>query len=389
MNTASPASGLSRKLRRIAWLAGALWSAVIAVGVALHLSDAHENIALFDSQLAVRHFGYVLVWLSGLAGILYGGRRMVSQSEELERARGTLQVQEERYAKTLDNMLEGCQIVGHDWCYRYVNRTAARHGRRSRKGFLGRSMLELYPGVQDTPLFRQLQVCMEQGVSHATENEFVFPDGDTGRFELYIQPVDEGLLILSLDITERYRAEQALRQNELRQRALLEALPDLVWLKDAEGVYLACNPRFERFFGATEAQIVGRTDYDFVDRELADFFRENDRAAMAAGRPCVNEEEITFADDGHREHLETIKTPMFDADGELVGILGIARDITGRKRDEAELESRVEELQRWQQVTLGREGRILELKQEVNGLLATAGEPPRYSSAQTDEDEGG
>jgi PAS domain S-box-containing protein len=389
VNAASTGLGLSRKLRRVAWLAGTLWSAVIAVGVALHLSDAHKDIALVHSQLATHHFAYVLVWLLGMAGILYGGRRMGRQSEELERARGTLQVQEERYAKTLDNLQEGCQIIGHDWCYRYVNRTAARHGRRSRKGLLGRSMLELYPGIQDTPLFRQLQDCMDQGVPHATENEFVFPDGDTGLFELYIQPVDEGLLILSLDITERHRAEQALRQNELRQRALLEALPDLVWLKDTDGVYLACNPRFERFFGATEARIVGRTDYDFVGRELADFFRENDRAAMAAGKPCVNEEEITFADDGHREHLETIKTPMFNADGELVGILGIARDITGRKRGETELQARVAELQRWQQVTLGREGRILELKQEINDLLARAGEPPRYSSVQTDEDEGG
>jgi PAS domain S-box-containing protein len=91
---------------------------------------------------------------------------------------------------------------------------------------------------------------------------------------------------------------------------------------------------FERFFGAREADIVGKTDYDFVGRELADFFREHDRKAMAAEKPTSNEEWITFADDGHRALLDTIKTPMYDARGTLVGVLGIGRDITERKRAE-------------------------------------------------------
>ena len=118
---------------------------------------------------------------------------------------------------------------------------------------------------------------------------------------------------------------------------LINTLPDLVWLKDTDGIYLACNPRFERFFGAKEKDIVGKTDYDFVDKELADFFREHDRRAMEKDRPSVNEEWITYADDGHRELLETLKTPMRDSQGKLIGVLGIARDITERKRAEENL----------------------------------------------------
>ena len=121
-------------------------------------------------------------------------------------------------------------------------------------------------------------------------------------------------------------------------RATLDALPDLVWLKDADGVYLSCNPMFERLYGASEADIVGKTDYDFVDREQADFFREHDRKAMAAGKPSINEEWLTFADDGSRGLFETVKTPMFDADGRLVGVLGIARDITARVEAERALQ---------------------------------------------------
>ena len=129
---------------------------------------------------------------------------------------------------------------------------------------------------------------------------------------------------------EKLQTLQQLANERSRLRTLIQTIPDLVWLKDPEGVYLTCNPTFERFFGAQEADIIGKTDYDFVAAELADFFRQKDREAMAAGKPSVNEEWITFADDGHRVLLETIKTPMRDAGGNLVGVLGIGHDITAR-----------------------------------------------------------
>jgi diguanylate cyclase (GGDEF)-like protein/PAS domain S-box-containing protein len=112
----------------------------------------------------------------------------------------------------------------------------------------------------------------------------------------------------------------------------------LVWLKDPQGVYLACNLQFERFFGAKEADIVGKTDFDFTSPELADFFRENDRKAILAGKVSVNEEWLTFADDGYHGLFETLKTPMLDQDGKLLGVLGIGRDITERKAAEAKIQ---------------------------------------------------
>ena len=137
--------------------------------------------------------------------------------------------------------------------------------------------------------------------------------------------------------SDRKLAEETLRNSELRLRTLVQTIPDLIWLKDKDGVYLSCNTMFERFFGAKEADIVGKTDYDFVDRKLADFFLEHDRKAMAAGKPTSNEEWVTFADDAHRAFLQTIKTPMHDSQGTLIGVLGIGRDITERKRAEEAL----------------------------------------------------
>ncbi|TVO58914.1 PAS domain S-box protein [Denitromonas halophila] len=130
-----------------------------------------------------------------------------------------------------------------------------------------------------------------------------------------------------MDITEWQDTEAALQEERAHLRALVNTIPDLIWLKDPHGKYLNCNKRFSDFFGAPEADIIGKTDYDFVDRELADFFRSKDLAAMHAGKPCTNEEWVTFADDQRRALLTTTKTPMFARD-RLIGVLGVARDIT-------------------------------------------------------------
>lgn len=133
------------------------------------------------------------------------------------------------------------------------------------------------------------------------------------------------------DITERKQAEEKLVESESRLQALIHAIPDLVWLKSPEGIYLACNQRFESHFGAQEKDIVGKTDYDFVDLEMADAFREGDRLAMQSGKPNSREEWAVFVSDGHRELLETTKTPVYDANHNLIGVLGIGHDITKRK----------------------------------------------------------
>jgi PAS domain S-box-containing protein len=150
-----------------------------------------------------------------------------------------------------------------------------------------------------------------------------------------------------LDITQRKQLQEALERERSFLKTLIQTIPDLVWLKDPNGVYLACNPRFEKLYGTPEAGIIGKTDYDFVDAGLADFFRANDLAAAAANRPHTNEEWLTNADDGYRGLFETTKVPMWAADGSLIGILGIAHDIS---------DIRVADLRRRQLMELSRDG---------------------------------
>ena len=146
-----------------------------------------------------------------------------------------------------------------------------------------------------------------------------------------------GAVIAHADTTHRKQLEMTLEQERVFLKTLVQTIPDLIWLKDPKGVYLACNPRFEQLYGAKEADILGKTDDDFVDRTLAEFFRAKDRKAIATGQPCTNEEELTFRADGHRELVETIKTPMLNADGQLIGVLGVARNITVARQTEAAL----------------------------------------------------
>ena len=117
-----------------------------------------------------------------------------------------------------------------------------------------------------------------------------------------------------------------------------------MWIKDVGGVYITCNKRFEEFFGAKDEDIINKTDYDFVDKELADFFRNNDIKAMNSEKPLSNFEEIIFAN-GHKEYLQTTKSKVIDSNGNIIGILGLGRDLTKLRDKELELLEQQEELQ--------------------------------------------
>ncbi|MET0029140.1 MAG: PAS domain S-box protein [Candidatus Thiodiazotropha sp.] len=217
--------------------------------------------------------------------------------------------------------------------------------------FLGKTHLELgFPPDMSEFFEHAIQQPFLHGKAYETRFELQKPDGQIAFMTWHLAPcrVEQGRIVtvvaVARDITEQVQAEneiqlalEALESERGFLRTLVQTLPDLVWLKDPEGQYLACNPAFENFFGGTEQEIIGKNDWDFVPAEVAQSFRDHDLKAIARGGPSINEEWMSFASDGHKALMETTKTPMYDKQGNVIGVLGIAHDITRRMLAEAQI----------------------------------------------------
>ncbi|MEI6139127.1 MAG: ATP-binding protein [Mariniphaga sp.] len=175
-----------------------------------------------------------------------------------------------------------------------------------------------------------------------TEFRVVRPDGSIHNIRAIatVQRNDAGkplrMIGTNWDITElKKKEEESTRQSGLIT-SLLDSIPDFIFFKDIDGVYLGCNPSFAEFVGKPRGEIVGRTDFDLFGKEIGDFFRYHDNEMLKYKQPKHNEEWITYPD-GRRILIDTLKTPYLGADGSLIGILGVSRDITLRKEAEEAL----------------------------------------------------
>ncbi|MBS1170499.1 MAG: hypothetical protein H6R01_1417 [Burkholderiaceae bacterium] len=128
-----------------------------------------------------------------------------------------------------------------------------------------------------------------------------------------------------------------LAEKEARLSSLVQTIPEMVWMKNEQGVYLACNHAFECFYGIPENAILGKTDHDFFPKQQAESFRSHDRNVITSGQPKHYEEWVSATSNGQNALLETTKVPVFTAQNQLVGILGISHDITERRKIENEL----------------------------------------------------
>ncbi len=143
------------------------------------------------------------------------------------------------------------------------------------------------------------------------------------------------ICLLFLDQESRIAAEEALRETEERHRSLIEHLPQRIFIKNSDLVYLSCNENYASDRGVTPEQIVGKDDFSFHTPELAEAYRANDQACMATG--VTTDIEETYQLDGQVRWAHTTKVPYRDRQGQIIGVLGIYEDITERKRSEEAL----------------------------------------------------
>ena len=219
-----------------------------------------------------------------------------------------------RVCQALETLLEGCAIIGRDWRFLYVNQVAALHAQHPPADLIGRTVSEVHPGFESSSIFAAYRRCMEQRAPQRFEAPLGFANGTTHWYLFSVEPVPEGIFVLSLDISERVRAEQELtrhrdhlgelveaRTTELEQvteryRSLFSTMTEGFALHeivcDAAGVpsdyrFLDLNPAFERLTGLERNKVVGKLVSEVLPGE-------NPQWVEAYGKVALTGEPIHF-----------------------------------------------------------------------------------------------
>jgi PAS domain S-box-containing protein len=189
---------------------------VIAVRRLVGVPLVHLNRSMVE--LRDRNLRLPVAWSSNdeLGEVIVIYNQMLEEQRKSEVAlqakAAELLASQKRLQDTFDYMEIGCQIIGFDWRYLYLNHAVVRQSRLHREELLGHTMMEMYPGIEHSEVFGLLSRCMQERVSQHCENFFVFPDGTSGWFETKAQPLDEGIFITSNDITTRKNQEDEIKR---------------------------------------------------------------------------------------------------------------------------------------------------------------------------------
>jgi PAS domain S-box-containing protein len=257
---------------------------------------------------------------------------------ERKRTENALKESEALFHRTFDSMLEGCQIIGFDWRYVYVNSSITRQCRRTREELLGHTMMAVFPGIEETEMFGALRRCMEKRIPQRMENRFEHEDGTHAWFDLSIQAVPEGILVVSFDITERRDEAAKLRESDLRFRQLAENVKEVFWLTDpAKNEMLYVSPAYDEIWGRKSEDLYS-SSLDWVN---AIHPEDRDRVLEAARTKQLRgdylEEFRIVRPDGSIRWISDKAFPIKDHEGRIFRIAGVAEDITTQRRVQDEL----------------------------------------------------
>jgi len=227
-----------------------------------------------------------------------------------------------------NEMLEGCQIIDRHYRYIYVNDTVCKQGRQSREQLLGQTMMSVYPGIENTEMFHLLKHCMREGKPQQMENEFTYPSGDRAWFELRMEPVSEGVLIFSFDITERKKMEISIRAERERYQKVLENLEDIVHIMDPAGQIFYVTPSVERVLGYTPQEFMRKRVLSYIHPDDVEKARKVYASILKyPGRVFQSIEERALHKDGEYRTMQVVAINLLDNPA-INGVVITSRDIT-------------------------------------------------------------
>ncbi len=291
---------------------------------------------------------------------------------------------EKRYRQLYEGSRDGFVLCDLNWMIKEFNPNYSHIAGYDSETLKNKSIYDITPEkwhkLQNDIKDKQVMI---RGYSDLYEKEYVRSDGSVipveARAYLLKDEKDNpvGLWAFVRDISERKRSESKIRMIQLQQEALLNNIPDMAWLKDKEDRIIAVNEPFGKACGHDYRTLRGKTDLDLWPKELAEKYRRDDSEVMRSCQRKIVEEPLTDSE-GRTRWIETIKTPIFNEHGDVIGTTGIARDITTRKIAEEEIKRTVEDLKMFKEITIGREIRMLELKKEINNLNRELGRPEPF-----------
>jgi PAS domain S-box-containing protein len=168
---------------------------------------------------------------------------------------------------------------------------------------------------------------------------------------------------------EKIRTETLIRESILQERnqlrTLIDSMPDVIFIKDRQSRFVVVNKMVAGVMGTKPEALIGKTDFEFYTPDLAQRYFDDEQAIMKAGEAKINYEEPHLDENGNRIILSTSKVPLKNSNGEVMGIVGIGRDITRLKRIEVQLRKKTEDLQEINTLLEERQEEIIRQSEEL------------------------
>ncbi len=267
-----------------------------------------------------------------------------SKQAEIELAR------ERNLLRTLiDNVPDFIFAKDADSRFTLANQASAASLGHTPDEVLGKTDFELHPPEQAAQFFADEQAVMRANQALMNREEQVLIEGQLHWLLTTTVPLHNaagqviGLVGISRDITRGKQAEIALAQDRNLLRTLIDNVPDFIYAKDRASRFTLANRASAGSMGHTPEEVIGKTDLDLHPTDLAEQFLTDEQVVMQSGQPLLDREEMMYENGQERWQLTTT-VPLRDEAGLVVGIVGISRNITGRRQAELQLKQRLSQL---------------------------------------------